>query len=199
MKTAGTFAVIALGTILCCAPLHAESFPSPNPGVTPALPDGGTTAPPPGFVGLCMHNPSICAKAGAGPDKVVLTEATQRALEGANTSINVSIAYETDEQQFGVANVWSANAIGGHGDCKDYALAKRELLIGEGLSGRALRIAIVRTPQNELHAVLTVDTDRGDLVLDSATSDIKLWWQTSYRWLSRQSADDPLHWVQVAR
>jgi predicted transglutaminase-like cysteine proteinase len=147
-----------------------------------------------------MHNPALCAKAApAAPDKVMLGPSTRAELTAVNAEINVAIAYESDEDQFGVANVWSTHAIGGHGDCKDYALAKRELLAGEGLPTKALRIAIVRTEQNELHTVLTVDTDQGDLVLDSRRSEIRPWWQTGYRWLSRQSADDPLRWVSLAQ
>jgi predicted transglutaminase-like cysteine proteinase len=199
MISARAFAFVVGGTILGCVPLRAESFPGPVPDMAAALRDGGTTAAPPGFVALCMHNPALCAKAApAAPATVTLNEAARSALAAVNTEINIAISYESDEQHYGIANVWMPNAIGGRGDCKDYALAKRELLVGEGFPEKALRIAIVRTAQDELHAVLTVDTDRGDLVLDSATTEIRPWWQTGYRWLTRQSADDPLRWVTLA-
>lgn len=199
MGAARTIAIVVGGTIFGCGPLHAESFPNPVSNMTTALPDGAATLPPPGFVALCMHSPALCAKADpSAPNLVTLNPATRAALAAVNTEINIAITYETDEQHYGVANVWTPNAIGGRGDCKDYALAKLELLVGEGLPKKALRIAIVRTAQEELHAVLTVATDKGDLVLDSATSDIKPWRQTGYRWLERQSADDPLRWVDLA-
>lgn len=198
MIAARALAFLVGVTVLGCASLHAESSPDSVANIAAALPDGATTAPPPGFVALCMHNPPLCAKAApAAPAQLILNESARRALAAVNTEVNVAITYESDEQHFGVANVWMPNAIGDKGDCKDYALAKRELLVGEGFPQKALRIAIVRTARDELHAVLTVDTDRGDLVLDSATTEIKPWWQTSYRWLERQSADDPLRWVEL--
>jgi predicted transglutaminase-like cysteine proteinase len=55
----------------------------------------------------------------------------------------------------------------------------------------------VRTPRDELHAVLTVDTDKGVLVMDSLTAEILPWSDTHYRWLERQSSSDPLKWVSL--
>jgi len=165
----------------------------------PAMADGSTASPPPGFVGFCMHNLAACTGRTAGPTEVALDDQVKGILLTVNSQINDEITYETDMEQFGVANRWSLDAVGGYGDCKAYALAKRQALLAAGLPEGALRIAIVRTPQDELHAVLTVDTNAGNLVLDSLTPEIRPWSQTGYVWLLRQSSDDPLRWVTLAQ
>jgi len=166
---------------------------------TPAMADGSTSPPPPGFVSFCMHNLAACTNRTAGPPEVALDEHNRALLMSVNAQVNDAITYEPDMEQFGVANRWQLDAIGGYGDCKAYALAKRQALLDAGLPDGALRIAIVRTPQDELHAVLTVDTNEGNLVLDSLTPEIRSWSQTGYVWLLRQSSDDPLRWVTLAQ
>jgi len=63
----------------------------------------------------------------------------------------------------------------GYGNCKDYALAKRKDLAAAGFPILALRMAIVITPREKRHAVLTVATDKGDFVLDNLENDIVAW------------------------
>jgi predicted transglutaminase-like cysteine proteinase len=159
--------------------------------------DGMTAIPPAGFVGFCMRTPEACTNRGGAPSetRVTLDDKTAATLVAVNDRVNGAIKYESDPEHYGVANRWELNPE--YGDCKDYALAKREALRAAGLPDSALRIAIVRTPQDELHAVLTVDTDKGALVMDSLTSDIRPWSATSYKWLERQAGDSPLHWVSL--
>ncbi len=189
---------LALGA---CAGLPEQSQLSPtmtiSAATTSTIADGNTAQPPPGFVSFCMHNLQVCTSKPATTSAIVLNDDVRAKLIAVNQTINQSIVYETDEEQYGVANLWTLDAVGGYGNCKDYALAKRQQLIAQGFPESALRIAIVRTPQDELHAVLTVDTDRGDFVLDSLTSEIMPWSSTQYRWLTRQSAADPIRWVHV--
>jgi predicted transglutaminase-like cysteine proteinase len=162
------------------------------------MPDGGAVSPPAGFVSFCMHTPEACTnRTTATAPMVVFDSRTEALLVAVNDRVNRAIRYEDDEEHYGVANRWTLTPEDGAGDCKDYALAKREALRAAGLPDQALRIALVRTRDNALHAVLTVDTDKGVLVLDSLTSDIRPWTAAPYRWLTRQSADDPLRWVAV--
>lgn len=155
-------------------------------------------APPPGFVSFCMHNLSLCVPNRRAQVKLVLDQKTFSQLTAVNLEINREIAYAPDPQHFGIANVWRLDAVGGEGDCKDYALAKQQMLIGEGVPASALRIAIARTELDELHAVLTVDTDRGDFVLDNRTPEIKRMSDVRYKWIMLQSASDPLRWEHIA-
>jgi predicted transglutaminase-like cysteine proteinase len=192
------FAALSVGA---CAQVPQE--PSSINGIeahaTRPIIEGPTTAPPPGFVGFCMRSPQACATPqSADATKIAIDDKTTAVLIAVNDRVNNSIVYEADETQFNVANRWTLDAVGGRGDCKDYALAKREALRAAGLPDSALRIAIVRTQGNELHAVLTVETEKGALVLDSLTPRILPWSDTPYRWLMRQAADSPLHWVRMA-
>lgn len=161
---------------------------------------GGVEAPPPpGFVGFCMRSPSSCAEAQHQVDaQITFNDQTAATLVSVNNWVNDSITYKSDIEHYGVENRWTLDAVGGYGDCKDYALAKREMLRIVGLPEAALRIAIVRTPEGVLHAVLTVETDKGTIVLDSLTPTISAWSETPYKWLSRQSSIDPLRWESLS-
>jgi predicted transglutaminase-like cysteine proteinase len=163
---------------------------------TSPIAEGMNAIPPSGFVGFCMRTPEACTNRSAPSEaRVTLDDKTAATLVAVNDRVNGAITYESDPEHYGIANRWELNPE--YGDCKDYALAKREALRAAGLPDSALRIAIVRTPQDELHAVLTVDTDKGALVMDSLTSDIRPWSATSYQWLERQAGDSPLHWVSL--
>lgn len=60
------------------------------------------------------------------------------------------------------------------GDCEDYALTKRALLIAAGYPAHALRLAVVDGGNKyRRHAVLVVVTDAGDLVLDNERGHIE--------------------------
>lgn len=76
-------------------------------------------------------------------------------------------------------------------------LLKRRLLVKAGWPQGALLITIVEEHgQNRTrHAVLTVRSDRGEMILDNQTPEILFWYETNYRYLSRQSATDPNVWV----
>ncbi len=47
----------------------------------------------------------------------------------------------------------------GYGDCEDYALLKRKMLMQAGWPREALLMTVVRDKKGEGHAVLTVKTD----------------------------------------
>jgi predicted transglutaminase-like cysteine proteinase len=160
------------------------------------LRDGAPAPPPAGFTGLCMTNPEICSWPARNTQVVALNDETQAVLEQVNLSVNGSVEYESDPVTSAAAGQWHL-PVSGRGDCKSYALAKQQALIARGFPQNALRIAIVRTLQRELHAVLTVDTDSGDLVLDNMTPEIRSPQQTAYAWLLRQSSTDAHAWVRL--
>ena len=97
---------------------------------------------------------------------------------------------------YGKDEVWAYPR--GAGDCEDYVLEKRRDLMRKGISLADLLITVVRKPDGEGHAVLTVRTDEGDYVLDNLNDAVKPWEETGYRYLKRQSTthtgtlgDDP--------
>ncbi|MBV9705214.1 MAG: transglutaminase-like cysteine peptidase, partial [Methylobacteriaceae bacterium] len=47
------------------------------------------------------------------------------------------------------------------------------------------------------HAILTVRTDHGEFVLDNLSSEVRPWDATGYRFVKRQSQEDPNVWVSI--
>ena len=79
----------------------------------------------------------------------------------------------------------------GYGDCEDYVLQKRRMLIQAGWPREALLITVVRDRKDEGHAMLTVKTDKGEFILDNQTDEILPWTDTGYRFVKRQVAVRP--------
>jgi predicted transglutaminase-like cysteine proteinase len=148
------------------------------------------TAAPFAHVMFCARNPDECTVRG-DVSEVPLSPLAEKQLGDINASVNRSIR-PTDERQ---GDVWQVNVKAG--DCEDFALTIRELLIAMGWSSKALRIAVTKTPAGKGHAVLVVKTDRGDLVLDNRTNAIKGWKDTDLRWLMIQSGDNPRIWYEL--
>ena len=163
-----------------------------------SMPEGSPTdAAPPGFVSFCYRFADQCAASPKDATVVHLDVISQAVLDRVNRSVNRAIRPEDDQKHYGRAEYWDIPT-DGFGNSKDYALTKRRDLINAGLSARALRVAIVITPWNNRQAVLTVVTDRGDLVLDNLTDDIKPWTDTGYQWIARQDGGGELGWVTLA-
>jgi len=163
-----------------------------------AMPEGKPTdSAPPGFISFCYRFPDQCAASSNDATVVHLDAASQAVLDRVNRSVNRAITPEDDQKHYGRAEYWNIPT-DGFGNCKDYALTKRRDLINAGLSERARRIAIVITPRNNRHAVLTVVTDRGDLVLDNLTDEIRPWTETGYQWIARQDGGGESGWVTLA-
>ena len=141
---------------------------------------------------------SSTATSAAPIPQVTLDTATWATLNSVNRRLNRSIRHTPDAVQFGKEDHW-AEPTGRRpkGDCEDYVLAKRRDLIEAGISPEALSIALVRTPWDELHAVLLVNSDRGEMVLDNLSPWITRWDRTQYEWLERQTPGQPLRWAHV--
>lgn len=164
---------------------------TPMPAGTP------TDSAPPGFISFCMRFVDQCATSQNNSPAVHLDLGTQAMLDTVNRSVNRAIWPESDERHYGVAEYWDIPK-DGYGNCHDYALTKRKELIDAGLPERALRVAIVVTPRENRHAVLTVTTDRGDLVLDNLNDSVKPWTAVDYQWLQRQDSEGGFGWVNLS-
>jgi predicted transglutaminase-like cysteine proteinase len=159
-------------------------------------PVGERTSPPIGYVEFCRKTPASCGERTNDPRDVVLTKDAWRDLRSINDQVNRAVVPETDEEQFGVPEVWSFPTTG-KGDCEDYVLLKRRMLIDAGWPASALLITVVRDLKGDGHAVLMVKTDRGEFVLDNQEATIKDWRDTGYRYVKRQSQSDPSVWVSL--
>jgi predicted transglutaminase-like cysteine proteinase len=116
-------------------------------------------------------------------------------LDDINRAVNRAIEPTTDLEHYGVTEHWTLPV--DRGDCEDYALLKRRLLIGRGWPTGSLLMTVVRDEKGEGHAVLTARTSIGDFVLDNKVEDVKLWSRTGYRFVMRQSYISPMAWVSL--
>lgn len=156
---------------------------------------GGLTSQPIGHFEFCKSNPAECAirSADGGPEH--MTGKLWRQLASVNLSVNDSIKPMNDFDIYGKDEVWAYPD--GFGDCEDYVLEKRRILMNSGIPISNLLITVVRKPDGEGHAVLTVRTDKGDFVLDNLAAAVKLWDETGYRYLKRQASDHTGRWVSI--
>jgi predicted transglutaminase-like cysteine proteinase len=188
-------AILRLGWIVAFAVLVA-----PRPGIAqePLLHAsvGEVTRPPIGWVEFCVEHASECRVAPSEPRTVVLTARLWRELVHVNQAVNSDIKPMTDLEHYGVVEKW-AYPDDGYGDCEDYVLLKRRVLMEAGWPREALLITVVREASGDGHAVLTVRTDRGDFVLDNQNEAIVLWSESDYRFVKRQSQSDPNVWVSL--
>jgi predicted transglutaminase-like cysteine proteinase len=154
------------------------------------------TRPPPGWIEFCERQPRDCAGATTAPRDFALTPEAWRDLVHVNKRVNETIKPLSDLEHWGVVERWSYPD-DGYGDCEDYVLLKRRMLIQSGWPREALLVTVVRDKKGDGHAVLTVATDKGDYVLDNQNEDILLWWKTGYRFIKRQSQSNPNVWVSL--
>jgi predicted transglutaminase-like cysteine proteinase len=188
--TQGAALAAALFAALGAAPAEA----GPNGLIHVAV---GTTARAPiGYVEFCNEMPKECAANDSEPRDVVLTAKVWKDLVRVNKWANDSIAPITDMDHWGVVEKWSYPD-DGKGDCEDYVLLKRRMLIQAGWPREALLITVVRDKRGDGHAVLTVKTDKGDFILDNQEEQVLLWSETGYRFVKRQSQSNPNHWVAL--
>ncbi|SCM75523.1 putative periplasmic protein [uncultured Pleomorphomonas sp.] len=152
----------------------------------------GVAAPPVGYVQFCATYPADCRPQKDIDQVVTLTQAVWSQLNQVNTAVNTAVLPATDMEIYGVLERWDYPKLAG--DCEDYVLEKRRDLIQSGWPQSALLITVVRDETGSGHAVLTVRTNRGDVVLDNKTDKILVWADTPYTYLKRQSTRDPNSW-----
>lgn len=159
------------------------------------MPVQGSTSQPIGHYDFCKRYAEECA-ANAEVGLIKLTKATWETIVEVNDAVNLGIFPRTDEEMHGVAEYWSYPKT--EGDCEDYALLKQHRLESAGFLRSALLITVVRQPNGDGHAVLTVRTDKGDFILDNLADGVLDWKQTQYRYLKRQSERNSARWVAIA-
>jgi predicted transglutaminase-like cysteine proteinase len=154
------------------------------------------TNPPIGYQQFCAIFPADCGPFGAGPTRIQLTMETWKQLVDVNDYVNALVEPATDMELYGVEEWWTY-PVDNRGDCEDYVLLKRKLLMEKGWPASTLLITVARDERGDGHAVLTVTTSAGDLILDNQDPEIRLWSETPYAYLMRQSKRDPEIWVSL--
>lgn len=180
--------VFAFG--LSMAPVQAANQ-SDNPFMT----TGGLTSQPIGHYDFCKRLPNECNQTFTQTAPIKLDQSVWAKIVLVNADVNTRIQPVTDMELYGQEEYWAypVNA----GDCEDYVLLKRRELAEAGLPLSSLLITVLRKPDGEGHAVLTVRTDRGDFILDNLTDAVKNWQETDYTYLKRQAANHTGRWVSI--
>lgn len=156
---------------------------------------GGVTSQPIGHYEFCQSHRSECATGDRDSGPAKITTFGWTVVREINATINREIAPMTDKDLYGKDEHWAYPQSAG--DCEDFVLLKRRKLIEHGFSSTDLLITVVRKPDGEGHAVLTVRSTEGDFVLDNLDNDVKLWTETPYRYLKRQASFHPGRWVSI--
>ncbi len=157
---------------------------------------GEPTRPPIGWVEFCVEYQPECQTKPSAPRDVVLTSKAWDDMVKVNSWANDNIQPVTDLEHWGVVERWNYPD-DGKGDCEDYVLLKRRMLMQAGWPREALLITVVRDKHGDGHAVLTVKTNRGEFILDNQESEILAWNKTGYKFVKRQSQSDPNTWVSL--
>lgn len=157
---------------------------------------GGARAPV-GHTGFCSENPSACRGGTNKPVVVKLDRSRWNELLAVNAEVNERVRPVTDIELFGVEEYWTYPDRGA-GDCEEYVLEKQRVLKARGWPESALLITVVKDTNNAGHAVLTVRTDQGDIILDNQMEAVLPWYSAPYRFVKRQSSTNPARWAAIS-
>jgi predicted transglutaminase-like cysteine proteinase len=158
--------------------------------------EGGRATAPMGWTAFCRRYADECRRDMFAVEPVVFEGPVKELLLRVNAAVNGAITPATDLLQWGAEERWDF-AESGVGDCEDYALLKQRWLVSAGVPRAALLLTVVTDLAGEGHAVLTVHTDRGDYILDNMTDEVKLWRETPYGFVKRQSRSVSNQWVSL--
>lgn len=157
---------------------------------------GGRTTQPVGHYEFCQQLVAECRQKSPRGTPVELTRQLWSQMIDINNTVNAMVNPRTDMEIWGIEEKWSY-PVGGMGDCEDYALEKRRRLMALGVPAGDALMTVVRQPNGDGHAVLTLRTSRGDFILDNLEARIKAWSDTEYTYLKRQSEFNSGVWVQI--
>ena len=197
MKFVGVSMAIAFSGLAVAGPVAADEIASFDSAVRSPqyMRVFGNAQPPYGFVRFCDAHPEHCNTPVADDSRFQATPERLSELDEINRAINHSIEPATDTEIYGVTELWTIPKA--RGDCEDFALLKRQKLMELGWPASSLLITVVRDEKNEGHAVLAARTSQGDFVLDNKIDAVRLWNQTPYHYVMRQSYIDPKVWVSL--
>ncbi|MTH99416.1 transglutaminase [Roseibium sp. RKSG952] len=152
---------------------------------------------PIGHQQFCADYRPACDQVTDVPKIVPLSQKRWDELIAINRHVNQRIEPTTDAELWGRPEFWAYASLGA-GDCEEYVLEKQRALVAAGWPLSALLITVVKDLDNSGHAVLTVRTSLGDLILDNKAQAVLPWYATPYRYIKRQSATVPSAWTGIA-
>jgi predicted transglutaminase-like cysteine proteinase len=192
------FGAVAAGLLVVASFGHAAAGamqPSASASERAYTPVYGRTLPPVGFVEFCARQKTECEPVSSSR-RASLTKASWMKLAEVNAYVNGSIEPVSDQELYAVPERWDFPTDAG--DCEDYVLLKKRYLERLGFPPHALLITVVLDEIGEGHAVLTITTNKGDFILDNRRNEVLPWSATRYRYLKRQSQEDPRIWLALS-
>jgi predicted transglutaminase-like cysteine proteinase len=184
----GVAAALFAGALIANSASAAEAF----------MQTGGLTSQPIGHYEFCKRLPDECSIRSRNVAPAKMTRDFWELIVNVNSHVNQTVKPLTDMEIYGVEEYWGyPDKVGNVGDCEDYVLEKRRELMQAGVSPADLLITVVRKPDGEGHAVLTVRTDTGDFILDNLADSVKNWSETEYTYLKRQATNNTGRWVSI--
>ena len=168
----------ALVTLVCAVTSAAA---------TPSLVASDRAPPLPAWTIFCEQHASECMVDVAEPEIILLTNNSLEIIEAVNRNVNRSITPRRDLDHWGKIDQWDLPT-DGEGDCEDYQLLKRKLLVEAGLPRRAMRMTVVIDETGQGHAVLTIRTADGDLILDNRADAVLRVHEVAYEFIKRESS-----------
>lgn len=179
---------------LFAAPLF--TYPADSaPAIPGSMLVGDYTSQPIGHYEFCKENAIECRLITPDEGPLRLTDKIRTMIATVNVKVNKEIRPLSDMEIYGKDEVWMYPER--VGDCEDYVLLKRKMLNQKGIPLSNLLITVVRKPDGEGHAVLTVRTDKGDFVLDNLHSTLLKWHYTGYTYLKRVSSQHTGRWQSI--
>lgn len=146
---------------------------------------------PTAWANFCGTHKWACAWTSSGDvksEKIMVLIASE-----VNHRVNSKVRRVSDSEQYRRKDYWTLPTARG-GDCEDFALLKKKLLIERGLAPDRLLISTVLDRSNKPHAVLVMRTNTRDLVLDNLTDEMKRWDRTGYSFLKIQDGGVTTGW-----
>ncbi|MBP2559672.1 putative transglutaminase-like cysteine proteinase [Neorhizobium galegae] len=183
------FAVILVSVLV---PVSA-AVPAPRPMA--AMVTGAVTSQPIGHYEFCQKYAAECSIKSRSAPSPKISAKGWTAVRQINRAVNARYIAKTDKEVYGREEVWSYPT--NFADCEDFALEKRKELAAQGFALSDLLMTVVRKPDGEGHAVLTLRTSDGDFILDNLDNEVKPWFATPYTFLKRQASFNTGRWVTI--
>ena len=190
IRTAAAASIIFGGWMAWGQPTSARSVEASYAAV------GAETSVPFGWVDFCRRYEAECNDEQAAAVDINLSAKALQEIDHVNRWVNANVEPITDMDHWGLVDRWDY-PLDGKGDCEDYALLKRKMLIDIGFPRQALLMTVVKDNAQEGHAILTLKTNKGEFVLDNLNDEVKPWTTSGYRFVKRQSQQDANVWVML--
>lgn len=171
----------------------SAAVPAPRP--IASMVTGAITSQPIGHYEFCQKYQAECSVKSRSAPAPKVSAKGWALVRQINQIVNARYIAKTDKQVYGREEVWSYPT--NFADCEDFALEKRKELVARGFALSDLLMTVVRKPDGEGHAVLTLRTSEGDFVLDNLDDQVKPWYQTRYTFLKRQASFNTGRWVSI--